>query len=60
MGREEIWEVIANLPGPRVQIGPYRIHHGRVGLWLVAVGVVLCLHDWRDRPWTMREGERLS
>jgi len=27
----------------------YRLHHGWVGCWLVAVGAVLMKHDWKDR-----------
>lgn len=55
MDREAVWEVIRNLPGPRLMLGPYRIHHGRVGLWLVVIGAVLMAHDARDYPWRLRE-----
>lgn len=52
--REAIWETLLALPGPRVVIGPWRIHHGRVGFWLVALGCLLMAHDYRDFPWRLR------
>lgn len=53
--KQAVWETILALPGPRVVIGPWRIHHGRVGLWLFVAGVFLMLHDVRDFPWRLRE-----
>lgn len=41
--------------GPRVYIAGRRIHHGRAGLWLLALGALLVAHDWRDRPWPLQD-----
>lgn len=35
----------------RVYVLRRRLHHGRFGLILLGVGVVLMAHDWKDRPW---------
>lgn len=48
-------EWFRNLPGPRVTVCGRRIHHGAVGSWLIALGVVLVAHDWHDFPWPFRE-----
>jgi hypothetical protein len=37
--------------GPRVWVLGRRLHHGRAGQLLAAVGVALMAHDWRDFPW---------
>lgn len=48
--------------GPRMYIETrgsiWRIHHGALGALLIGVGVfgvLLVLHDWRDRPWRFNE-----
>lgn len=35
-----------------------RIHHGRVGALLAAVGVVLMVDDILDFPWRLRDDRR--
>jgi hypothetical protein len=60
--------VVRSYPlGPRVWIGGQRVHHGSVGIallaaglrkhrTLLAAGLLLAAHDWRDwRVWFMRE-----
>ena len=42
----------------RVYIAGYRIHHGLAGLVLAGVGAALVAHDWRDRPWPIRDREK--
>lgn len=41
--------------GPRVYIFGARIHHGALGCLLIAAGALLCAHDWKDRPWPIRD-----
>lgn len=41
--------------GPRVYVAGYRLHHGAVGFALALLGVGLMLHDWKDRPWPLRD-----
>lgn len=41
--------------GPRVYLGGQRLHHGLVGCMLLAVGAALVAHDWRDRPWSLKD-----
>lgn len=43
--------------GRRVYIAGRRVHHGLAGLMLCAAGVALIVHDWRDRPWPLRDRE---
>ncbi len=40
----------------RVWLLSQRIHHGAVGVALVAIGTLLCLHDRSDAPdWFRRD-----
>lgn len=48
-------EVLTGRP-TRVYINGWRIHHGLAGLALIALGLALAAHDWRDRPWRLRLG----
>jgi hypothetical protein len=38
-------------PGPRLYLHGRRIHHGRVGAWLMLFGALLAGHDHHDFPW---------
>lgn len=38
-------------PRCKVYVFGRRIHHGRTGICLTALGLALIAHDWRDRPW---------
>ena len=35
----------------KLYVGGRRIHHGRVGKWLLFVGVALMVDDLLDYPW---------
>lgn len=39
----------------RLYIGVRRIHHGRVGAWIAALGLALMLDDILDWPWRCSE-----
>lgn len=39
----------------RLYIFGRRLHHGRVGAWLILLGAALCSHDRRDWPWPTRD-----
>lgn len=52
--RAAVVDVLRSLPGPKVTIYGRRIHHGAFGCWLIAVGLLLALHDRRDFPWKFR------
>jgi hypothetical protein len=41
--------------GPRVYIFGARIHHGLFGCLLVGAGALMVIHDWKDRPWPLRD-----
>ena len=36
----------------RVYVRGRRIHHGLTGAVMAAVGALLLIHDWKDRPWS--------
>ena len=42
----------------RVWIRDQRLHHGLVGSFLAAAGVVLMAHDWRDRSAWFERGRQ--
>lgn len=48
-GAEPMIEYQRHAAGPRVKVAGYRIHHGAAGMFLLGLGLVLALHDWRDR-----------
>lgn len=33
----------------RVWLFGWRVHHGFVGVALIALGIAACAHDWKDR-----------
>ena len=47
--------ITAHAEGPRVHLHTWRIHHGAVGLALSVLGLVLMIHDWKDRPWRLHD-----
>ena len=47
--RQAILDVLRTLPGPKLVVWGRRIHHGFFGALLVPLGLLLMLHDWRDR-----------
>jgi hypothetical protein len=50
--------LLAAPQGRRLYIYGRRVHHGLVGAILAALGLGLLAHDWRDRPWPLRDGRR--
>jgi hypothetical protein len=39
----------------RVYVAGRRVHHGLAGLVAILVGMAAVVHDWRDRPWWLRD-----
>ncbi len=43
----------------RVWVVNQRLHHGLAGAMLAAAGMVLIVHDWRDRSQWLQRGPQL-
>lgn len=39
----------------KVYVFGLRIHHGLAGLFAIAAGSLALWHDWKDRPWYLRD-----
>jgi hypothetical protein len=44
-GRTKRWSLY-----PQIRIKGKHLHHGRTGEILMAIGLLLIIHDWADRP----------
>ena len=43
--------------GRRLYLAGYRVHHGLAGVLLIGAGFALVAHDWKDRPWPLKDWE---
>lgn len=55
MRKKSLFLITHNKNGNRLYILGFRIHHGLFGTILAALGITLVLHDWKDRPWRIKD-----
>ena len=68
--QQRLIQVQSHPNGPRLYVGPWRLHHGMTGMWLVAwgathhgaaaaaacvAGLAMIAHDAHDAPWPLRD-----